>query len=91
MVLWSSNWPFLVADSLSFTSALSVALAVVFLIITVGISIYKLIDGTIEMPRMLPEIFDVTSFLKLFTAVPVVVTAYVCHYNGNASCSLLLC
>ncbi|XP_022155039.1 amino acid transporter AVT6A-like [Momordica charantia] len=68
-------------DSLSFTSALSVALAVVFLIITVGISIYKLIDGTIEMPRMLPEIFDVTSFLKLFTAVPVVVTAYVCHYN----------
>ncbi|XP_038893937.1 amino acid transporter AVT6A-like [Benincasa hispida] len=68
-------------DSLSFTSALSVALAVVFLVITIGISVYKLIDGSIKMPRLLPEIFDISSFLKLFTAVPVVVTAYVCHYN----------
>ncbi|XP_023527556.1 amino acid transporter AVT6A-like [Cucurbita pepo subsp. pepo] len=68
-------------DSLSFTSALSVALAVIFLIITIGISVYKLIDGSIQMPRLFPEIIDVSSFLKLFTAVPVVVTAYVCHYN----------
>lgn len=68
-------------DSLSFTSALSVALAVVFLVITIGISVYKLIDGSIKMPRFLPEIIDISSFLKLFTAVPVVVTAYVCHYN----------
>ena len=77
-------------DSLSFTSALSVALAVVFLVITIGISLYKLIDGSVEMPRLLPEIVDISSFLKLFTAVPVVVTAYVCHYNGNAHCSLFL-
>ncbi|KGN61271.1 amino acid transporter AVT6A [Cucumis sativus] len=71
-------------DSLSFTSALSVALAVVFLVITIGISLYKLIDGSVEMPRLLPEIVDISSFLKLFTAVPVVVTAYVCHYNVHS-------
>lgn len=71
-----------VADSLKFTSALSVALAVVFLVITVGITVMKLINGSISMPRLLPDVTDVTSFLDLFTVVPVLVTAYICHYNG---------
>lgn len=71
-----------VADSLRFTSALSVALAVVFLVITIGISIIKLISGGIMMPRLLPDVTDLTSFWKLFTVVPVLVTAYICHYNG---------
>lgn len=73
---------FVFADSLSFTSALSVALAVVFLVITVGITTVKLINGSIMMPRLLPDITDLTSFWKLFTVVPVLVTAYICHYNG---------
>ena len=72
----------MVADSLSFTSALSVALAVVFLVITVGIAIVKLISGTIMIPRLLPDVTDLTSFWKLFTVLPVLVTAYICHYNG---------
>ena len=72
----------MVADSLSFTSALSVALAVVFLVITVGIEIVKLISGTIMIPRLLLDVTDLTSFWKLFTVVPVLVTAYICHYNG---------
>ncbi|XVF20879.1 hypothetical protein REPUB_Repub12eG0041300 [Reevesia pubescens] len=71
-------------DSLSFTSALSVALAVVFLVITVGIAIVKLISGTIMMPRLLPDVTDLTSFWKLFTVVPVLVTAYICHYNVHS-------
>ncbi|EEF28328.1 amino acid transporter AVT6A [Ricinus communis] len=71
-------------DSLSFTSALSVALAVVFLVITVGITIVKLINGSIMMPRMLPNVTDLTSFWKLFTVVPVLVTAYICHYNVHS-------
>lgn len=71
------------ADSLRYTSALSVALAVVFLVVTVGITIFKLINGSILMPRLLPSCHDLTSFLKLFTVVPVLVTAYICHYNGN--------
>lgn len=72
----------IVADSLSFTSALSVGLAVVFLVIAVGISIIKIISGGIGMPRLFPIITDVASVLDLFTVVPVLVTAYICHYNG---------
>ncbi|KAJ4826860.1 Amino acid transporter avt6a [Turnera subulata] len=71
-------------DSLSFTSALSVALAVVFLVITVGITVVKLINGSIAMPRLLPDVTDMTSFWKLFTTVPVLVTAYICHYNVHS-------
>lgn len=33
------------------------------------------------MPRLLPDVTDLTSFWKLFTVVPILVTAYICHYN----------
>lgn len=68
-------------DSLRYTSALSVALAVAFLVIMVGITVVKLINGSVMMPRLLPNVGDLTSFWKLFTVVPVLVTAYICHYN----------
>ncbi|KAJ4877807.1 Transmembrane amino acid transporter family protein [Raphanus sativus] len=71
-------------DSLRFTSALSVALAVVFLIITAGISIMKFINGGVAMPRLFPDVSDLTSFLNLFTVVPVLVTAFICHYNVHS-------
>ncbi|KAF4352332.1 hypothetical protein G4B88_000935 [Cannabis sativa] len=71
-------------DSLSFTSALSVGLAVAFLVITIGISIFKLATGGVKMPRMLPDVTDLTSVFKLFTAVPVLVVAYICHYNVHS-------
>ncbi|TKY50116.1 sodium-coupled neutral amino acid transporter 6 [Spatholobus suberectus] len=71
-------------DSLKFTSALSVGLAVVFLVIAVGISIFKIIIGGIEMPRLFPIITDVVSVFELFTVVPVLVTAYICHYNVHS-------
>jgi hypothetical protein len=32
---------------------------------------------------LLPNITDITSIWNLFTAVPVLVTAFVCHYNGK--------
>ncbi|XP_027358739.1 amino acid transporter AVT6A-like [Abrus precatorius] len=68
-------------DSLRYTSALSFGLAVVFLVIAVGISIFKIVIGGIEMPRLFPIITDVTSIIELFTVAPVVVTAYLCHFN----------
>ncbi|XP_020208645.1 amino acid transporter AVT6A [Cajanus cajan] len=68
-------------DSLRHTSALAVALAIVFLLITAGITFTKLFNGSIASPRLLPNITDVTSIWNLFTAVPVFVTAFVCHYN----------
>ncbi|KAL3844560.1 hypothetical protein ACJIZ3_001963 [Penstemon smallii] len=71
-------------DSLKYTSALSVALAVVFLVILVGITLFKLINGTVIMPRLLPNVTDLTSFFNLFTVVPVLVTAYICHYNVHS-------
>jgi sodium-coupled neutral amino acid transporter 2 len=71
-------------DSLKVTSGISVGLAVVFLVITVGITLIKLINGSISMPRLLPSVTDFTSFLNLFTVVPVLVTAYICHYNVHS-------
>ncbi|GAB2297112.1 Amino acid transporter avt6a [Dionaea muscipula] len=68
-------------DSLQYSSVLSVGLAVVFLLITGGIAFVKLINGNLAMPRLLPEITDIASTWELFTVVPVLVTAYVCHYN----------
>lgn len=68
-------------ESLRFTSAISVALAFVFLVIVVGITIYKLAKGSIETPRWFSSITDLASFCNLFTAVPPVVCAYVCHFN----------
>lgn len=39
------------ADSLRYTSALAVALAVVFLVITAGITAVILVNGSANMPR----------------------------------------
>ncbi|KAF3443975.1 hypothetical protein FNV43_RR13665 [Rhamnella rubrinervis] len=71
-------------DSLRYTSALSVGLAVVFLVITIGISVVKLFSGGVMMPRMLPDVTNLSSVLNLFTVVPVLVTAYICHYNVHS-------
>ncbi|CAA7055532.1 unnamed protein product [Microthlaspi erraticum] len=68
-------------DSLRFTSAISVALAVVFLFITAGIVIIKLFTHGLMMPKLFPNVTDLASFWKLFTVVPVLVNAYICHYN----------
>ncbi|KAK1405624.1 Amino acid transporter [Heracleum sosnowskyi] len=68
-------------DSLKYTSALSVGLAIVFVVITAGVAILKLMNGSIGMPRLLPQLDDQASFWKLFTTVPILVTAYICHHN----------
>ncbi|XP_076933603.1 amino acid transporter AVT6A-like [Bidens hawaiensis] len=71
-------------DSLRYTSTLSIALAVVFLVITAGITIFKLVAGSVMMPKLFPDIVDFTSVFNLFTVVPVLVTAYICHYNVHS-------
>lgn len=68
-------------DSLRYTSALSVALAVVFVAITAGVAIVKLIEGSITVPRLMPKVDNQASFWKLFTTVPIMVTAFICHHN----------
>ncbi|PQM39420.1 sodium-coupled neutral amino acid transporter 4-like [Prunus yedoensis var. nudiflora] len=71
-------------DSLRFTSAISITLAVVFLVTVIVITVYKLILGSIEAPALFPSVTGLTSFLNLFTAFPVVVFAYVCHFNVHS-------
>ncbi|KAL8490213.1 hypothetical protein ACS0TY_025452 [Phlomoides rotata] len=68
-------------DSLRYTSALSVILAVVVVVIIAGIAIVKMINGSIRMPQLLPDLVDQASFWKLFTTFPVLVTAFICHHN----------
>lgn len=85
-----SKFPFFLSnfsDSLRYTSALSVGLAVVFVAITAGVTIVKMLEGTIKMPPLFPELVDQAAFWKLFTTIPILVTAYICHHNGKLSIS----
>ncbi|PAN27795.1 hypothetical protein PAHAL_5G107900 [Panicum hallii] len=68
-------------DSLRFTSAISILLAVVFMLISLGIAVYALFKGTATMPRMLPDFSRLSSPFELFTAVPVIVVAFTFHFN----------
>ncbi|XP_052140817.1 amino acid transporter AVT6C-like isoform X2 [Oryza glaberrima] len=68
-------------DSLKFTSAVSILLAVVFVFINLGIAVYALFTGTAKMPRMLPDFSRLSSPFELFTAVPIVVVAFTFHFN----------
>ncbi|KAG2656614.1 hypothetical protein PVAP13_1KG114200 [Panicum virgatum] len=69
-------------DSLRYTSALSVALAVVFVVITAGVAIVRLIEGTVEIPKLFPEIDGISSVwncsqLYLFLLLPTSATTMV--------------
>lgn len=68
-------------DSLRFTSAISILLAVVFVFISSGMAIYALLNNTIKTPRLFPD-FNHQSLLELFTAIPVLVVAFTFHFNG---------
>ncbi|WZZ04873.1 amino acid transporter AVT6B-like [Brassica napus] len=68
-------------DALRFASATSLALAVLFLVITGGIVVTKFLSGGLMKPKLLPSFTDLSSVLKLFTVVPVLVNAFICHSN----------
>nr|CAB3499601.1 unnamed protein product [Digitaria exilis] len=68
-------------DSLRYTSAVSILLAVVFIIISLGIAVYTIFTGTVNMPRMFPDFSRLSSPFELFTAVPVIVVAFTFHFN----------
>ncbi|KAF0923641.1 hypothetical protein E2562_006622 [Oryza meyeriana var. granulata] len=68
-------------DSLKFTSAVSILLAVVFMLVSLGIAVYALFSGTVKMPRMVPDFSRLSSPFELFTAVPVIVVAFTFHFN----------
>ncbi|KAK4480674.1 hypothetical protein RD792_013752 [Penstemon davidsonii] len=71
-------------DSLWLSSAVSVFLAVVFVGICTVMAITALIKGETKSPRIVPQFDDGASFFNLFTAVPVIVTAFTFHFNVHA-------
>jgi amino acid permease len=66
----------------------SILLAAVFMLITMGIAVYTIFSGTAKMPRMLPDFSRLSSPFELFTAVPVIVVAFTFHFNGTTSIDL---
>lgn len=68
-------------DSLSLTSAASVALAVVFVVVAFVVAFIKLVRGEIETPRMTPDFGSEKAILDLLVVVPIMSNAFVCHFN----------
>ncbi|PPR85995.1 hypothetical protein GOBAR_AA34694 [Gossypium barbadense] len=68
-------------DSLSMTSAASVALAVVFVMVCFAVAFIKLIEGKIEAPRRSPDFGSKMEILDLLVVIPIMTNAYVCHFN----------
>ncbi|RZC64554.1 hypothetical protein C5167_008241 [Papaver somniferum] len=66
-------------ESLRYTSAVSVFLAVVFVSITMAMAIFSFWEGKDTTARLLPA--EDSSFSKLFTAVPIIVTAFTFQPN----------
>lgn len=70
-------------ESLRYSSAVAVLLAVVFVVISFVMAIYALFQGRTQNPRLFPDLDGHSSFFNLFTAVPVIVTAFTFHFNGE--------
>lgn len=68
-------------ESLRFSSAVSVLLAVAFVATCSGMAISAFVQGNSERPRLFPHLNGQGSFFELFTAVPVIVTAFTFHFN----------
>ncbi|CAM6108837.1 unnamed protein product [Calypogeia fissa] len=68
-------------DSLKHSSVVSMALAGVFLFVAMVVCVTRLVEGKIDPPRLIPDVYDEQSFWRLFTVVPVLVTAFICHHN----------
>ncbi|GER50911.1 amino acid transporter family protein [Striga asiatica] len=71
-------------ESLWWSSAVSVFLAFVFVGICSVMAITALIRGETKTPRILPQLDNGVSFFNLFTAIPVIVTAFTFHFNVHA-------
>ncbi|XP_038984092.1 amino acid transporter AVT6E [Phoenix dactylifera] len=68
-------------DSLSLTSGASVALAIVFVVVSGIIAVVQLFQGRIKMPRMGPDFGSKAAILDLLVVIPIMTNAYVCHFN----------
>ncbi|WZZ17675.1 hypothetical protein YC2023_110764 [Brassica napus] len=68
-------------ERLAFSSAISFILAVFFVVISSMLAISALMKGQTKSPRLFPDLTNGGSFWNLFTASPVIVTAFTFHFN----------
>ncbi|PON83244.1 Amino acid transporter, transmembrane domain containing protein [Trema orientale] len=68
-------------DSLRHSSAISILLAVAFVILSSAMAIYALFKGKSHELRLFPDFANQVSVLDLFTTVPVLVTGFGFHVN----------
>ncbi|KAF8085710.1 hypothetical protein N665_0650s0023 [Sinapis alba] len=69
-------------DRLALSSAISFLLALLFVIISSVLAIVALVQGITKSPRLFPDLNNGgQSFFNLFTASPVIVTAFTFHFN----------
>ncbi|KAI3757808.1 hypothetical protein L6452_05351 [Arctium lappa] len=67
-------------ESLGHASAVSILLAVVFVVISSGMAVYTMIQGKTPQLRLVPDFTDgLPSVFNLFTTIPVLATAFACH------------
>ncbi|KAK9058728.1 hypothetical protein SSX86_023570 [Deinandra increscens subsp. villosa] len=71
-------------ELLSMSSAVAVLLAVVFVGICTAMAVSAAVNGQSRSIRMLPQLDDQAAFFNLFTAIPVIVTAFTFHFNVHA-------
>ncbi|XP_071732269.1 amino acid transporter AVT6C-like [Rutidosis leptorrhynchoides] len=63
-------------ESLGHASAVSILLAVVFVVIISGMAIYATFHGKTQQLRLFPDFSDGFGFFNLFTTIPVMATAF---------------
>ncbi|KAJ8764056.1 hypothetical protein K2173_004948 [Erythroxylum novogranatense] len=68
-------------DSLRYSSAISILLAVLFVAISSGMAIYAMWRGNTQKLRLFPDFNNQSSVWDLFTTIPVFVTALGFHVN----------
>lgn len=68
-------------DSLRYTSALSILLALVFVVISSVMAIQALMEGKTQSLRLVPDFSAQGTWLGLFTTIPVFMTAFGYHIN----------
>ncbi|KFK29814.1 hypothetical protein AALP_AA7G182400 [Arabis alpina] len=69
-------------ERLALSSAISFLLALLFVVISSVLAIIALVKGETKIPRLFPELNNGgVSFFNLFTASPVIVTAFTFHFN----------
>ncbi|KAM0014376.1 putative amino acid transporter, transmembrane domain-containing protein [Helianthus debilis subsp. tardiflorus] len=67
-------------ESLAHASAVSILLAVVFVVIIAGMAVYAMLEGQTQELKLFPDFSDGFSYFNLFTTIPVMATALSsCH------------